>query len=442
LILVACNLILGFLITPHYGQSTDEAPNVIFARDTLLSYQHPETPYVDVMREDKGPFYLMVWLRAGEFLDRVVRGWAFVDGRHFVNFLAFQMAIVSVYVLALRFVPPAAALAGTLLFETQPVFFGHAFVNQKDTPFMAFFALTVVLGLGMADRFIGRGHNRRSETGSDGAEPSIIGPGLRAAWAEDPRRARRAAILMAALALSCPCSAWLSMGPGNAVEGVDGGDRGEAWAPINRLFIRLAEHAAQVPVEDYISRATLFTNLAIFLASAGMVCVALAVVGRVWPKGARAGRSDLAANLRQGVLSPFPLITFPAAIVFGMSIAIRTTALYAGLLVAGYALVRAGPRIAVLIMVYFGWRRSSPMLSGPSSGYRLWGWSFPAWIGLFNSRCSARSSWTESSTNRISSRFGTFPRSWSSSSLCPRPPSCSAAWSCLSAWLGDEIYWL
>jgi len=146
-LLVAANLLVGFLLAPHYGQSTDEAANLLFAQGSLASYQHPEDPYLDPVREDKGPFYLMVWLELGQAFDRAVAGWEFVDGRHFVNFLAFQLALVSVYALAIRFVKPTVALAATLLFETQPVLFGHAFINQKDSPFMAFFAATMALGV-------------------------------------------------------------------------------------------------------------------------------------------------------------------------------------------------------------------------------------------------------------------------------------------------------
>ena len=356
LALVACSLVVGFLLTPHYGQSTDEATNLIFARETLNSYQHPERPYVDISREDKGPFYLMVWLWVGEFLGRTIPGWLFVDGRHFINFMTFQVAVVSVYGLALRFVRPAAALAGALLFETQPLFFGHGFINQKDTPFMAFFALTVWLGLGMADRFLGRVQARASEPGPKGAGPSAFGLALRSAWAEDPRRAGRAAIVVAALALSVPVVSLIVYRPLRAaVEGaVRAAYRGEAWAPINQLFVRFAENARQVPVEDYVQRAYHLTNLSILVASGLMLAAALVAVGRLWPKGARAGLAGLVADLRQGLGTPLPWAVLPAAIVLGMCIAIRAVALYAGLLVLGYALVRAGPRIGILLLVYFG----------------------------------------------------------------------------------------
>ena len=356
LALVACSLVVGFVLTPHYGQSTDEATNLIFARETLNSYQHPDHPYVDASREDKGPFYLMVWLWVGEFLDRTIPGWLFVDGRHFVNFVTFQLAVLSIYGLALRFVRPAAALAGALLFETQPLFFGHAFINQKDPPFMALFALTVWLGLGMADRFLGRVRNRPPEPGRKEMGSSAFGLALRAASAEDPLRARRAAIVVAALGLSVPVFTALAHLPlRGGVEGaVRAAYQGEAWAPINQLFVRFAENAGQVPVEDYIQRANHLINLSMLAALGLLVVAALLAVGRLWPNGMRAGLAGLVADLRQGLATPLPLAVLPAALVLGMCMAVRPVALYAGLLVLGYALIRAGPRIAFLLAAYFG----------------------------------------------------------------------------------------
>src|SRR4030065_305574 len=72
------------------------------------------------------------------------------------------------------------------------------------------------------------------------------------------------------------------------------------------------------------------------------------------PYGARAGRAPVVAARRQGLATPLPLAVLPAALVLGMCMAVRPVALFAGLLVLGYALLRAGPRIAILLAVYFG----------------------------------------------------------------------------------------
>ncbi len=356
IVLVLVNLIAGFLLTPHYGQSSDEEANILFARATLASYGNPQKPFLDPSREDKGPFYLMVWLKAGEFLGRNVPGWVFADGRHYVNFLAFQLGLVSLYALSLRFVRSSTALAGVLLFETQPVLFGHAFINQKDIPFMAFFAASVVLGLGLVDA-VRRGWEKRK------SQPGQLNPGRSAAWellvrgwVEDRPRARRAAALGACLLLATPVGRLLLNGPLHAaIEGVIvGAYRGQSWQPINDLFSRLAENAAELGPDSYILRATRIMDMVTAGASLLMALVAILVAVRLWPVARQRLWPAVALEVKGGVTTRIPLLLFAAAPVLGMALAIRSMALFAGLLVVIYALALAGPRIVTVLAVYFG----------------------------------------------------------------------------------------
>ncbi|MBF8260588.1 MAG: hypothetical protein HW376_117 [candidate division NC10 bacterium] len=353
--LVLVNLVVGFLLVNHYGQSTDEEANILFARATLLSYEHPETPFLDPSREDKGPFYFMVWLKAGEFLGRTVPGWVFTDGRHFVNFLAFQLALVSLYALALRFVRPSMALAGVLLFETQPLFFGHAFINQKDMPFMAFFAAGVVLGIGLVDAFRRGWEKRTSQTGQLHPARPAAGELLIQGWVEARPRARRAAALAACLLLAVPVGRLLLNGPLRAsLERVIlDAYRGQAWQPINQLFSRVAENAAQVGPEAYILRANRLMDMGTVGASFLMALVAIVVAVRFWPVARRRFWPAVAHEVKEGLVAPIPPLVFAAAVVLGMALAIRSTALFAGLLVVVYALALAGPRMVALLMLYF-----------------------------------------------------------------------------------------
>jgi hypothetical protein len=70
-----------------------------------------------------------------------------------MTFLSFVMGVFSFYRLCRRLVDPVPAMAATLLFSTQPILWGHAFINPKDIPFMAFFLTSVTLGLEMSDRY-------------------------------------------------------------------------------------------------------------------------------------------------------------------------------------------------------------------------------------------------------------------------------------------------
>jgi MFS family permease len=60
--------------------------------------------------------------------------------------------MVSLYVIAKRFLNHWTALAISAVFFTQPLLFGHAFINPKDIPLMGFFTATIACGLVMADR--------------------------------------------------------------------------------------------------------------------------------------------------------------------------------------------------------------------------------------------------------------------------------------------------
>ena len=44
-----------------------------------------------------------------------------------------------------------AALATVLIFSTQPLLFGHAFINPKDIPFMSIFLIVILTGMIMVE---------------------------------------------------------------------------------------------------------------------------------------------------------------------------------------------------------------------------------------------------------------------------------------------------
>lgn len=73
---------------------------------------------------------------------------------YFSHFLTFQAGAVFLYLLAKRIINEWAALAAALLFATQPLLFGHAFINYKDIPFMAVFIASITVGFYMVDQVV------------------------------------------------------------------------------------------------------------------------------------------------------------------------------------------------------------------------------------------------------------------------------------------------
>ncbi len=161
---------LGSAILRHYGEGVDEWHNAFFGWAFVHAYENYNlltNPGIDYFN---GPFFMMVWVVASQALHWAIPSWMLVDGRHFTTFLTFLAGVWFFYRLCLRFIPPRMALLTTVLFASQPVLFGHAFINQKDTPLMVFFLASVVVGWSAADRLMSVPHR-----GMMAAAPPRIG---------------------------------------------------------------------------------------------------------------------------------------------------------------------------------------------------------------------------------------------------------------------------
>jgi hypothetical protein len=343
LALIAVNLALGAVLAPHYGQNTDELAEASYGEASLQSYLAPREGFRGPLLEAKGPFYFMIWVSAAAILDEVVPGWSVVDARHFVNFLVFQGAIVAVYLLSLRKARPSVAFAAALLFESQPLLFGHAFVNQKDSTFMAFFAVAIVMGLSGVDRFVRQKGSDRPPSAKpqrltfDGMKgwPQAFWSGVH--FPSGQRTAIVAAlacgILIGRALLDDPLRVWIARAL-NAIYS------GTSWPPLNRLFLRLAENAATVPVSDYVTKAIGMLDLMVAWTSVGLLVLALWMSRSTWGPTAR--------RFSREVLG----FAGPAAFLLGMTVAIRTAGLFGGLMVAGYAWHQGRRRSVPFLLAY------------------------------------------------------------------------------------------
>jgi hypothetical protein len=149
LILLLINLIAGLLTVRDYGASWDDPKRYIYATNALKAYLGQGLTQDD----DKGPFYVMVARAGTEVITHISKGWQIMEAWHLMHFLSFQLGVISFYIICLRFANRTAAFGATALFSTQPLIWGHAFINSKDIPFMAFFLGSVAVGLGMVDFF-------------------------------------------------------------------------------------------------------------------------------------------------------------------------------------------------------------------------------------------------------------------------------------------------
>ncbi len=257
-IMVAASSLLGLTPFNHYGESWDEQVDFQYGEDAWKHYG--ESPgYWEAYWYIKhyGPAYLMLANSIASHIKPLLPAWHITDARHFVNHLTFQVATLALFYLCLRYMGGWSALVAALLFATQPVLFGHSFINQKDTPFMAGFVLAAWLGFMLADK-------RPLENWN-------TWKALRQEWRMAPRR-RKVMLIVSGIAAIL---VWLEL---VAVKGVVlpsvvkivGDAHGGVSLPwVNEWFTRVAERASLLPVEAYQSKAT-----ALYLRWRWPVCIA------------------------------------------------------------------------------------------------------------------------------------------------------------------------
>ena len=159
-ILVLFNLIAGLFALPGFGESVDElsqhsyAERTIQAVGSVLQTGTWSTYFVEEepQQGSHGPAFIMtvmlirnLFLPHGTSIEKL-------QFSHFLYFVAFQIGIVSLFFLARRWMSEGAAFGTALLFNTQPILFGHAFMNPKDVVFMSFLTASAALGFWMIDR--------------------------------------------------------------------------------------------------------------------------------------------------------------------------------------------------------------------------------------------------------------------------------------------------
>lgn len=157
-LLITVNLLFGIMTLSDYGESWDEARLYEYGDQSLNAYRALLDPkiHVDFGDDDLryyGPAYFMG-------MSLLVRGFhtlfpsiPVIDLWHIGNFVCLQFGLLSLYFLLRRFLNVLPSIAATALFGSQPLIWGHGFINPKDIPFMTFFTASIYFGLRMLDRF-------------------------------------------------------------------------------------------------------------------------------------------------------------------------------------------------------------------------------------------------------------------------------------------------
>ena len=361
LLLLALGLLAGLLVFDDYGLSWDEPLFYEYSAAIRGAYSiqarldgtlDMEAVYGPSAADHKiyGPAYLLLAQTLVDGLDWLLPA-ARPDLWHLVNYLTFLGGALLLYALCRRWVERWAAFGTALLFLTQPVLWGHGFINPKDMPFLVFFLAAVVSGLRLIDRL------------SAGELPPALTPEEAARrW----QRARRTWQVLGIVLLALTLVTVLFWAQWQALlsDLIQQAYQAAPESLLGRIFARLAPNAGDVPVEAYIAKLLVWLGwlrLGLIALTALVALPALAMT--IWKDGVRKLFGWLESRL--GPLPAWPawwVKTLPArrwlpaalgaGVVLGLVTSIRVLGPLAGLLVALVFFLRRERRPLAGLLVY------------------------------------------------------------------------------------------
>ncbi len=156
-LLLITALLIGFFTVKDYGESWDEADIYRYGDYALNAYRyifHPQSLMAfNTNLNLYGPAYYLATDLIARLFKIIIPTWSLIDAWHFVYFLTFLGCALVIYLLSRRWMSELGAFAAVLLFLSQPLLWGHSFINPKDIPFMAFFTGSIYTGLIMVDHY-------------------------------------------------------------------------------------------------------------------------------------------------------------------------------------------------------------------------------------------------------------------------------------------------
>ncbi len=354
-------ILVGARIVDAYGQSWDEYANYANGEKALLAYtngtflQDQNEPYFH------GTFYFMIFSMTSRFFSDVFSHWSNVDGRHFTNYLAFLMATLGFYAIALRLMDRRWAAATTIIFFTQPIYFGHAFINQKDIPFMAFFMASLTLGLHASDiwhQTLAPDPEKRTGLRNRLAE---IAASLRWEWGRAGRGRQVGLLVFLVLGVLATLDLFLQglIYP-TLRELLVQAYHQESIQVINAVFSFFAKKAADFPIEGYLEKFRIAYWWMRVPGAAVALLPAFVLAARWLPE-------TYSNHVRQDIVRYGTWCL--AGILLGLTTSIRVFGPFAGLLVSFYALQKDRRRALPALLFYWVIAVIINYLSWPA----LWG---------------------------------------------------------------------
>ncbi|HLF89801.1 MAG TPA: hypothetical protein VI451_12695 [Anaerolineales bacterium] len=361
-IFIGIYLVVGVLIVKDYGFSPDEPIEKKRASIALSNYGI-DLGYLGYDYDDLGhsQFYgtatSMVLIWADTLFSPILNIPAGVI-MHYGYFLTFVLAIITLFYLIKIFVNPWIALFTSILFATQPLLFGHAFMNPKDIPLLAVFLLTVTIGF----------YIDRHKLWKQSMDAEIALPNLFHEWKKVlvslPRATFRTLLLLpAALALILILKPILTSLLTQFITTAYT-DHQSIWGIV---LTRVATNLSSTPLQDYVNKGV--TNLVRFLnVTSSLFFLGFLAYGMtIFRKGFRQLPQDLQDRSILHSLSIHlknPLLIM-AALSYGFAISTRIVTIFAGGIVILYLLWIYRRKAILPVVIYAFFSTLSAYLSWP-----------------------------------------------------------------------------
>ena len=347
-------LIIGIIYVPDYGVSTDEWLYTTYAQQVLeiVGGIRDTTDTLTNLRY-YGPVFSVSSLILARVIEGFIPAWDLNVAVHFTYYLSFVLGVCCFYLICIRFTGVTPSTLATLLFATQPVLFGHAFINPKDIPFMSFFLLSMLLGFWTSDAL-----NPPQKFQSLKRILAFLKTRLhttKTRWCLTKRFSKATFLILITLSgvylWGLFTGKWLLIGK----EVIEAAYFGQSWGPINALFNYFAQDAWKTDISAYHERFMLFYPwINLFITIAALTAV-LYQSNRVF--GTRSFWKEITSNKST-------MLIIGASISFGLTNSIRVGGLLVGFLVCLLFILRFRSA-SVLPILFYG-------VVGISTTYLTW----------------------------------------------------------------------
>jgi hypothetical protein len=371
---VLFNLVLGFIIVDDYGISWDMFAEMEHGAYTL-DYIAQSNPLVSKQYSmGELNYYGPAFVTAAEAITRPLQSiWPelrTLTVYYGLNFILFQLGVYFFYQLSKRLMNNWTALVATVVFATQPLFFGHAVINVKDLPLLSMFLISIALGLDLFDRIEKAEYKKLSKDIFKDFQET-----LRAEWRSAPIRPRKRIIHLATaitILFTITFILWQFLIEYlNSIITEAYLSQGETF--LGRLFHRLAENISDIPLEAYLSKAAILLQRAVTYGFIILIIILLFFLIKKLPKSSQKlwgitlqpYLGDLDRTFPKRVIGYLlkPWVLF-AGIAAGLAGAVRVTGLASwGLIIVIGVLFRKGKALAPLfayslitwLITYLSW---------------------------------------------------------------------------------------